>query len=95
MYYVYFLRSTSSPSQTYIAFSTDLKKRLATHNAGGSTHTAKYVPWSLATYIAFSDEQTARAFESYLKSGSGQAFARNGFGPREQGRDIEPLRAQR
>jgi predicted GIY-YIG superfamily endonuclease len=29
MYYVYFLRSTSSPDQTYIGFSKDLKKRIA------------------------------------------------------------------
>jgi hypothetical protein len=28
------------------------------------------------TYIAFSDEQKARMFELYLKSGSGHAFAK-------------------
>jgi hypothetical protein len=27
------------------------------------------------TYVAFSDEQKAEAFERYLKSGSGHAFA--------------------
>lgn len=79
MYYVYLLRSTSSPSQTYIGFSTDLRKRLASHNAGGSKHTAKYIPWKLVTYLAFSEEAAARAFEAYLKSGSGQAFARKRF----------------
>jgi putative endonuclease len=74
MYYVYLLRSTSSRS-TYIGFSTDLRKRLASHNAGGSKHTAKYIPWKLVTYLAFS-EPAARAFEAYLKTGSEQAFAK-------------------
>jgi hypothetical protein len=32
-------------------------------------------PWRLATYIAFQDETRALAFEKYLKSGSGHAFA--------------------
>jgi putative endonuclease len=39
-------------------------------------HTSKYVPWRLVTYLAFSNEQQAQAFEGYLKSGSGHAFAR-------------------
>ena len=46
------------------------------HNAGKSSHTSKYVPWKLVTYIAFSDDQKAEAFERYLKSGSGHAFAK-------------------
>jgi putative endonuclease len=53
----------------------DLRKRLAEHNSGRSPHTAKYVPWRLVTYVAFSDEQKAETFERYLKSGSGHAFA--------------------
>jgi putative endonuclease len=36
-------------------------------------------PWRLRTYIAFSDEKCARAFEKYLKSGSGRAFAKKHF----------------
>jgi predicted GIY-YIG superfamily endonuclease len=48
---------------------------LAAHNAGQSPHTSKFKPWHLVTYIAFSDEAKAVAFERYLKSGSGQAFA--------------------
>ena len=32
--------------------------------------------WRLKTYIAFSDEAQAIAFEKYLKSGSGRAFAK-------------------
>jgi putative endonuclease len=75
MHYVYMLRSEFAPEQTYIGYSTDLKARLLTHNAGGSLHTRKFPPWRLVTYFAFSDKQRALAFERYLKSHSGQAFA--------------------
>jgi hypothetical protein len=30
----------------------------------------------LVTYVAFADKQKAQAFELYLKSGSGHAFAK-------------------
>ena len=76
MHYVYLLRSLSAPKQTYVGCAGDLKDRLETHNAGGSPHTSKYVPWKLVTYIAFADKGQAIDFEAYLKTGSGQAFAR-------------------
>src|SRR5687767_13280128 len=74
-HYVYLLRSLSSPDQTYIGYSTDLPGRLATHNRGGSSHTAKYLPWRLDTYIGFTTKPRALEFEAYLKSHSGKAFA--------------------
>jgi predicted GIY-YIG superfamily endonuclease len=49
---------------------------LVKHNVGEVPHTSKYRPWRLKTYIAFSDETRAIAFEKYLKSGSGRAFAK-------------------
>ena len=79
MFYVYLLRSLSHPTQRYVGFSTDLKRRVARHNSGASIHTAKYRPWNLVAYFAFKDEQKARAFEFYLKSGSGKAFANKRF----------------
>jgi predicted GIY-YIG superfamily endonuclease len=79
MYYVYMLRSEASPAQRYVGFTTDLKTRLKTHNAGGSVHTSKYKPWKLVCYMAFVDKQRAREFEFYLKSGSGKAFANKRF----------------
>ncbi len=81
MHYVYLLRSQSSPNQTYIGCTSDLKDRLKTHNAGGSPHTSKYVPWALVTYIAFDGKRKAMDFEAYLKTGSGQAFARKRLWP--------------
>ncbi|HEY3797526.1 MAG TPA: GIY-YIG nuclease family protein [Caulobacteraceae bacterium] len=75
MHYVYLLESISFPGKRYIGVTTDLRKRLAEHNAGKSPHTSKYTPWRLVTYIAFSNAGQAHEFERYLKSGSGHAFA--------------------
>ncbi|MEX2127989.1 MAG: GIY-YIG nuclease family protein [Xanthobacteraceae bacterium] len=61
--------------QTHVG-STDLRRRMQGHNAGKSTHRAKYLPWRLVTYIAFSDLMKAEAFERHLKSGSGHALAK-------------------
>ncbi len=47
MYYVYILRSVNFPKQTYRGYTEDLKARIKAHNAGKSTHTAKYLPWEL------------------------------------------------
>lgn len=75
VYYVYLLRSESHRNQTYVGFTTNLRKRLATHNTGGSPHTAKFPPWTLRTQLAFSDKHQALDFERYLKSHSDKAFA--------------------
>jgi len=76
LHYVFLLRSISDPNKKYVGCTTNLKSRLEEHNAGRSPHTSKFLPWQLETYIAFQDESKARAFERYLKSGSGHAFAK-------------------
>ncbi|NTJ05445.1 GIY-YIG nuclease family protein [Rhizobium lusitanum] len=76
MKYVYILISRDFPDRHYIGVTGDLKARLAKHNAREVPHTSKYAPWSIKTYIAFSDESQAFGFEKYLKSGSGRAFAK-------------------
>jgi predicted GIY-YIG superfamily endonuclease len=75
MYYVYLLHSIAHPQERYVGFTADLKARFKSHNAGKSAHTAKFRPWELVTYLAFTDERKAREFEYYLKTGSGKAFA--------------------
>ena len=74
VHYVYIIRSDSHPKQTYVGYSTDLKKRLHYHSLGDSPHTAKYKPWSLAFYAAFPAKTKALEFEKYLKTHSGKAF---------------------
>jgi putative endonuclease len=76
MKYVYVLRSIVCPDRHYTGVTEDLRTRLAKHNAGEVPHTSKYKPWQLRTYVAFSDEKQAFAFERYLKSASGRAFAK-------------------
>ena len=75
MKYVCILESLNS-EHFYIGITSDLRARLAKHNAGEVPHTSKYRPWRIRTYVAFSDEALAIAFERYLKSGSGRAFAK-------------------
>ena len=79
MFYVYFLRSINSPSKTYIGYTTDAQQRFETHNSGGSIYTKDDRPWQPVTYVAFDDEQKAKAFEKYVKVGSGNAFAKKKF----------------
>src|SRR5665213_2304300 len=54
MKYVYILESLDS-EHFYIGITDDLRARLAKHNAGEVSHTSKYGPWRIKTYIAFSD----------------------------------------
>lgn len=73
--FVYLIRSTAFPDQRYVGITSNLDARIAEHNAGKSSHTAKFKPWRIVTYVAFTDRQQAETFERYLKSGSGHAFA--------------------
>ena len=75
-YYVYILRSVTEPPHFYTGFTEDLEARIRHHNSGGDPHTAKYRPWQIKTAVAFTDRAQALAFERYLKSPSGRAFAR-------------------
>jgi putative endonuclease len=76
MTYVYILTSLENSEHYYVGITADLRSRLEKHNAGEVPHTSKYRPWALKTYIAFSNERQAIAFERYLKSASGRAFAK-------------------
>ena len=76
MWYVYIIRSVTDPEQEYTGATANLKQRLSDHNMGKSTHTAKFVPWELVWYCAFGSKHGALAFEKYLKSHSGRAFAK-------------------
>ncbi len=78
MYYVYVLGSENF-DQSYIGMTDDLKGRLKDHDSGKSSHTAKFKPWKIICYFAFTNKKVAANFEQYLKSGSGRAFARKHF----------------
>jgi len=76
---VYSLQSISYPNKFYIGITDNFDQRLEYHNAGKCFHTSKYKPWRIMASIQIADEAKARAFERYLKSGSGRAFAKAHF----------------
>ena len=73
--FIHVLRSQSNPTRYYTGLTSDVGARIAAHNAGHCTHTATGRPWEPDVVIEFGDEPRAVAFERYLKSGSGVAFA--------------------
>jgi len=76
MTYAYFLWSTSAPEHYYVGVTGNLRARLRKHNAREVSHTSKFAPWAIQTHIAFTNVKKAVAFEKYLKSASGRAFAK-------------------
>ena len=78
--FVYVLKTADPTSHFYVGCTADVLARLADHDAGRSPHTARYRPWQLHVTIELPDERRAVAFERYLKSGSGRAFAKRHFG---------------
>lgn len=73
--FVYVLKNSEIPPRYYTGLTSNLAARVTGHNAGECAYTAKYRPWSVDVVVEFSDERRAVAFERYLKSGSGVAFA--------------------
>lgn len=73
---VYVLRSKSDATRYYTGFTSNWRARLKAHNAGRCVHTATGRPWEIDVLVQFTDERRAVAFEKYLKSGSGVAFAK-------------------
>jgi putative endonuclease len=78
-FYAYILRSLSNPDRHYTGMTDDLAARLARHNTGKCSHTSKFMPWQIETAVAFRSREKAAAFEKYLKSASGRAFASKHF----------------
>ena len=73
--FVYVLKNTENLPRYYTGITSDAVRRTVEHNAGSCVHTAKYRPWRVDLVIEFPDQERAVAFERYLKSGSGVAFA--------------------
>jgi predicted GIY-YIG superfamily endonuclease len=78
-YYVYILQSIKFEETFYTGFTTDLNKRLVKHNNGEVISSAKFKPWKIKNAFAFTEKEKALAFEKYLKSHSGRAFAKKHF----------------
>ena len=77
--FVYILKNAAHPPRYYTGITSDVTARLRLHNEGHCRHTASAGPWQVDVVIEFGDERRAVAFERYLKSGSGCAFASRHF----------------
>ncbi|PYI58894.1 MAG: excinuclease ABC subunit C [Verrucomicrobia bacterium] len=62
MSYLHLIESLSVQGERYVGMTTDLKQRLREHNQGKSSHTTKFSPWKIITYVAFSDRAKGRSF---------------------------------
>ena len=77
--FVYVLQSVNNPERHYTGLSSDVQRRLLSHNKGASVDTRADRLWQITIVLEFRTEATAAKFERYLKSGSGRAFARKHF----------------
>src|SRR5258708_2121318 len=77
----YLMESVSDAKWRYVGFRSNLRQRLMDHNNGKLPNTARYHPWRIVMYASFASKKQALAFERYLKSGSGHAFARKRLWP--------------
>ena len=68
MFYVYILKNKS---EIYIGYTSDLRRRLAEHNAG-KTKSTKGRDWKILYYEAHTEQEDAKRRESYLKTSQGK-----------------------
>lgn len=71
-HYVYILENKYG--KHYVGLTDNVNRRLAEHNRGNITSTAKYRPWELIHFAGFPDRKKTAEYEMYLKSGSGRSF---------------------
>ncbi len=74
MKYIYILHSVKNPDQYYSGMTDNLETVLNRHNSRQMAETAKYAPWNLSTYLAFSNEGRAFAYDNYLKTDQGKDY---------------------
>jgi putative endonuclease len=74
LFYVYILVSEADATQHYTGITQDLPSKRAIQDT--CICTTRCRPWRIETAIAFRSEAKARAFEKYLKAGSGREFSR-------------------
>ena len=76
--FVYIIQSETDRRRYYTGLTSNVRLRLADHDAGRSRHTANGRPWRVIV-VAFGSDLRAIEFEKYLKSGSGCAFSARHF----------------
>ncbi|PIR54429.1 excinuclease ABC subunit C [Candidatus Peregrinibacteria bacterium CG10_big_fil_rev_8_21_14_0_10_42_8] len=80
--YTYILENNKG--YQYVGITDDLDARLARHNRGEISSTAKYVLWKIVNFTAFPTRKQAADYETFLKSGSGTVFRHKRLSPKRQ-----------
>ena len=62
--FVYIIQSETDRRRYYTGLTSNVRLRLADHNAGRSRHTANGRPWRVIVVVAFASEPRAIEFES-------------------------------
>ena len=73
MYYTYVLKSEKD-KKLYVGWTSDLDKRVETHNQGRVNSTKGRLPVVLVYYEACRNEKNAMEREKALKTGFGRAY---------------------
>lgn len=73
-HYPHILWDAATHTHFYVGHTSDLKARLATHNAGQVPHTSKHAPWEIHSAIAVRTEEQAENLERYFKTHSGREW---------------------
>ena len=75
-YYVYAIQSEVD-KRLYVGLSSNIKKRLRSHNNGETFSTKGFRPWRLVYSEFVGNRKEARKREKYLKSGIGKEYIKN------------------
>ena len=81
-WYVYILECNDDTY--YVGCTSDLDDRLYRHSQKQVRYTSSRLPVKLVGFHAFPDKYQAYAYEKYLKSGSGRAFAKRHLLPNKE-----------
>ncbi len=76
MFTVYVLY-TKTYDKHYTGYSSNLEKRLISHNELGKGWTSKYGPWTLIYPKSFEIKSEAMEYEQWLKTGVGRSFIKS------------------
>ncbi|HEX5025214.1 MAG TPA: GIY-YIG nuclease family protein, partial [Agriterribacter sp.] len=76
IYTVYVLYSATA-GKHYTGYTSDLPKRLLSHNQFGKDWTSRHRPWKLIYTKDFATRQEALAYEGWLKTGVGRDFIKS------------------
>ncbi|HUX07527.1 MAG TPA: GIY-YIG nuclease family protein [Acidobacteriota bacterium] len=76
MWFIYVIESVNA-GRRYVGITTNIEKRIASHNRGKTPSTKAYLPWNLIYQEQAKDKSEAAERERFLKSGKGRDFLKS------------------